>query len=75
MYAIIYAIHLSCGAALRISSRTVPQRNHLMALAPHCNRKFYSRGPTACLARDPEFLQYLRDPHKRAHEFNFEHRN
>ena len=33
--------------------------NHLFALQPPCNVDLYSRAPAACLAREPEFLEFF----------------
>ena len=43
--------------------------NHLFALQPHCNVDVY---PRACLARDPEFLEFFRDSDNPAQDFEFE---
>ena len=48
--------------------------NHLLALQPHCNADLYPRALAACLARDPEFLAFFRDPDNRAPDFEFEYR-
>ena len=48
--------------------------NHLLALQPHCNTDLYPRALAACLARDPEFLAFFRDPDNRAPDFKFEYR-
>ena len=48
--------------------------NHLLALQPHCNDDLYPRALAACLARDPEFLAFFRDPDNRAPDFEFEYR-
>ena len=48
--------------------------NHLLALQPQCNADLYPRAIAACLARDPEFLAFFRDPDNRASDFEFEYR-
>ena len=48
--------------------------NHLLALQPHCITNLYPRALAACLARDPEFLAFFRDPDNRAPDFEFEYR-
>ena len=48
--------------------------NPLMALQPHCNTDLYLRALAACLAQDPEFLAFFRDPENRAPDFEFEFR-
>ena len=48
--------------------------NHRLALQPHCNADLYPRALAACLARDPEFLAFFRDPDIRAPDFEFEYR-
>ena len=48
--------------------------NHLLELQPHCNADLYARALAACLARDPEFLAFFRDPDIRAPDSEFEYR-
>ena len=48
--------------------------NHLLALQPHCNADLYLRALSDCLARDPEFLAFIRDPDNRSANFEFEYR-
>ena len=48
--------------------------NHLLALQSHCNVDLYPRALAACLASDPEFLAFFRDPDNRAPDFEFEYR-
>ena len=48
--------------------------NHLLALRPYCNVDLDARALAACLARDPEFLEFFRDPAKRSPDFEFEYR-
>ena len=48
--------------------------NHPLALQPHCNADLYPRALAACLARDPEFLAFFRDPDNRTPDFDFEYR-
>ena len=47
--------------------------NHLLALQTHCNVDLYPRALAACLARDPEFIAFFRDPDNRAPDFEFEY--
>ena len=47
--------------------------NHLLALQPHWNTDQYPRALAGCLARDPEFLAFFRDPDNRAPDFEFEY--
>ena len=48
--------------------------NHFLALQPHCNVDLYPRVLASCLARDPEFHAFFRDPDNRAPDFEFEYR-
>ena len=48
--------------------------NHLLAMQPHCNIDLYPRALAACLARDPDFPAFFRDPDNRALDFEFEYR-
>ena len=48
--------------------------NHLLALQPNCNVDLYLRTFAVCLARDPEFLTFFRDPDNQAPDFQFEYR-
>ena len=43
--------------------------NHLLALQPQSNADLYPRALAACLARDPDFLAFFRDPDNRAPDF------
>ena len=48
--------------------------NRLLALQQHCNTDLYPRALAACLARDPEFLAFFRDPDNRVPDVEFEYR-
>ena len=47
--------------------------NHLLALQPRCNVDLYPFALAACLAQDPQFLAFYRDPDNRAPDFQFEY--
>ena len=56
------------------SQKELQTFNHLLGLQPHCNADLYPRALVACLAHDPEYFAFFRDPDNRAPDFKFEYR-